>query len=429
MEISVLLSLVGIFILLILGAFFSASETALTAASKARMHAREKEGSKRAGLINKIRKKKDQMISAMLLGNNFVNTLGAALATGILINIFGEVGIFYATAIMTVLILVFAEILPKTYAVHHAEKFAVRYAYVINFFIRIFYPVTQALAWIVRLVLKLFNIDIANSSAGSQHELLRGVIDMHRGSGEEITRQRQMLRSILDLFEVTVEDIMIPRQNVFMINSDLPTHEIVEEVLQSAYSRLPVWKDRQENIVGVIQMRLLLKALRDNDDDISRVDLDTVMLEPWFIPETTSLHDQLQAFRERKEHFATVVDEYGTFVGIVTLEDILEEIVGEIDDEADETFTGVKRGKGGSYLVDGSVTVRELNREFEWQLPDENYSTAAGLVLFESETIPEVGQKFQFHGLKFEIMKRDRHRIARLRITPPKSSKKSGGKK
>jgi Mg2+/Co2+ transporter CorB len=429
MEISVLLSLVGIFILILLGAFFSASETALTAASKARMHAREKEGSQRAALVNKIRKKKDRMISAMLLGNNFVNTLSAALATGLLIHMFGDVGIVYATAIMTILILIFAEVLPKTYAVHHAEKFSVRYVYLINFFIKIFYPVTQTVSWIVRASLKMFGVDIAKATAGSQNELLRGVIDMHRGSGEEVTRQRQMLRSILDLFEVTVEDIMIPRQNVFMINGDLPPSEIVEEVLQSAYSRLPVWKDRQENIVGVIQMRLLLKALRDNDDDISKVDIGAVMLDPWFIPETTSLHDQLQAFRERKEHFATVVDEYGTFVGIVTLEDILEEIVGEIDDEADETFTGVKRGKGGSYLVDGSVTVRELNREFEWQLPDENYSTAAGLILFESETIPEIGQKFQFHGLKFEIMKRDRHRITRLRITPPKDAKKTGAKK
>lgn len=428
MEIGVLFSLVGIFILLILGAFFSASETALTAASKARMHARAKEGSQRAELVNKIRKKKDRMISAMLLGNNFVNTLSAALATGVLIHMFGDVGIFYATAIMTILILIFAEVLPKTYAVHYAEKFSIRYVYLINFCIKLFYPVTQTVSWIVRVSLKLFGVDIAQATAGSQIELLRGVIDMHRGSDEEIGRQRQMLRSILDLFEVTVEDIMIPRQKVFMINGDLPPREIVEEVLQSAYSRLPVWKDRQDNIVGVIQVRLLLKALSDNDDDISKVDIDTVMLEPWFIPETTSLHDQLQAFRERKEHFATVVDEYGTFQGIVTLEDILEEIVGEIDDEADETVNGVKRGKGGSYLVDGSVTVRELNREFEWQLPDENYATVAGLVLFESETIPEIGQKFSFHGMRFEIMKRDRHRITRLRITPPKN-KKTGAKK
>ncbi|MGB4106905.1 MAG: HlyC/CorC family transporter [Alphaproteobacteria bacterium] len=425
MEIGVLLSLVGIFILILLGAFFSASETALTAASKARMHARAKAGSSRAALVNKIRKKKDRMIGAMLLGNNFVNTLGAALATGLLIKAFGEAGIFYATLVMTILILVFAEVLPKTYAVHHAERFALRYVYIIDFCIRLFYPVTQAVSLIVRMALKIFGIDIAKASAGSQMELLRGVIDMHRDSNEETQQQRVMLRSILDLFEATVADIMVPRQNAFMIDGDRPAQEIVSEVLENAYSRLPVWRERPDNIIGIIQARLLLKALSDNNGDASGINLDSAMLEPWFIPDTTSLHDQLQAFRERKEHFAIVVDEYGTFMGIVTLEDILEEIVGEIDDEVDENVPGVKRGKGGSYLVDGSVTVRELNREFEWQLPDQYYSTAAGLVLYESETIPEIGQKFHFHGLKFEIMKRERNRITRLRITPPKKLKKS----
>lgn len=424
MEIGIFVSLVGIFILLLLGAFFSAAETSLTGASKARMFAREKEGSKRAALVNKIRKRKDQMIGAMLLGNNFVNTLGAALATGILIKMSGEVGIFYATAIMTIMILIFAEVLPKTYAVHHAEKFALRYAYVIQFFIRLFYPITQTVGWLVRMALKFFDVDITKATAGSQDELLRGVIDMHYGSDYETKNQRVMLRSILDLFEVTVEDIMIPRQKVFMIDGDLPVREIVDEVLKSAYSRLPVWKDRQDNIIGVIQVRLLLKALSDSSGDLSRVDIKEAMLEPWFIPETTNLHDQLQAFRERKEHFATVVDEYGTFMGVVTLEDILEEIVGEIDDEVDENVPGVKRGKGGSFLVDGSVTIRELNREFEWRLPDEHYSTVAGLILHESETIPDIGQKFLFHGMKFEVLNRDRHRLTRLRITPPKSAKK-----
>jgi Mg2+/Co2+ transporter CorB len=424
MEIGFLLSLLGILILLILGAFFSAAETSLTGASKARLHAREKEGSKRAAMVNKIRKKKDQMIGAMLLGNNFVNTLGAAVATGVLIKMFGEVGIFYATAIMTILILIFAEVLPKTYAVHHAEKFAVRYAYLINFFIRLFYPITQTVAWIVRLSLKaFFHIDITKVTSGSKHELLRGVIDMHRGSGDEYGSQRTMLRSILDLFEVTVEDIMVHRQNVFMVDGDLPVREIVNEVLLSSYSRLPVWKDRQDNIVGVIQVRLLLKAISDAGG-IENININEAMLEPWFIPETTSLHDQLQAFRERKEHFATVVDEYGTFMGIVTLEDILEEIVGEIDDEVDESVAGVKRGKGGSYLVDGSVTIRDLNREFEWRLPDDHYSTVAGLILYESETIPDIGQKFNFHGLKFEVMNRERHKLTRVRITPPKKIKK-----
>ncbi len=423
MEIGILLSLIAIVILIVLGAFFSASETALTASSKERLHAREKDGSRRAALVNKIRSKKDQMIGAMLLGNNFVNTLGAALATGVMIKMFGETGIVYATAIMTVLILIFAEVLPKTYAVHRAENFAMRYVYLISLFIRLFAPVTGAVAWIVRVFLKMFGIDISKVKPGSHLEVLRGVIDMHRGA-DEIQEQRVMLRSILDLFEVTVGDIMVHRQNVHMIDAGRPLDEIVGDVLESGYSRLPVWEDRQENIIGMIHMRLLLKEMHDKGGDFSKVDINAAMLEPWFIPETTSLFDQLQAFRERKEHFATVLDEYGTFMGIVTLEDILEEIVGEIDDEVDENVPGVKRGKGGSYLVEGSVTIRDLNREFDWRLPDDYYSTVAGLILYESEAIPDAGHVFNFHGLKFEVMKRKSNRITRVRITPPKKAKK-----
>jgi Mg2+/Co2+ transporter CorB len=300
-----------------------------------------------------------------------------------------------------------------------------RHVYLITLFIRIFSPVTNIVAWVVRAFLKLFGIDISKVKSGSHLEILRGAIDMHHGPKEETNEQRIMLRSILDLFEVTVSDIMIHRQNVHMIDCEQPLHAIISDILKSGYSRLPVWKGRPENIVGMVHMRLLLKELHDNGGDISKVDLASVILEPWFIPETTSLFDQLQAFRERKEHFATVLDEYGTFMGIVTLEDILEEIVGEIDDEVDENVPGVKRGKGGSYLVEGGVTIRDLNREFDWHLPDDNYSTVAGLVLYESETIPDIGQVFSFHNLKFEVLKRKRNRITRIRIMPPKTKKKS----
>ena len=424
MEIGILFSLIAIVVLVLLSGFFAGSETALTAASRVRLHTKEKEGNKRAALVNRIRERRDHMIGALMIGNSLVHILASALATNVLIKMFGDEGVLYATCIMTVLIVVYGEILPKTYALYYADSMAMHIAPVIRFVIWLFTPFTVAVTWAVRICLKLVGVDISKTKSGSHLELLRGTIDMHRGSNEEIRKQRVMLRSILDLFEVTVADIMIHRQNVFMIDGDLPVRVIIDEVLQSAYSRLPVWKDRQENIVGVIQVRLLLKALSDSDGDISKIDINSVMLEPWFIPDTTSLHDQLQAFRERKEHFATVVDEYGTFMGIVTLEDILEEIVGEIDDEVDENVPGVKRGKGGSYLVEGSVTIRELNREFEWQLPDEHYSTVAGLILYESESIPDVGQKFQFYGLEFEIMTRDRHRIARVRITPPKSPRK-----
>ncbi|MGB4056525.1 MAG: HlyC/CorC family transporter [Alphaproteobacteria bacterium] len=416
-------SIVAIIILIALSGFFAGSETALTGVSKSRMHTLEKEGNKKAGLVNKIRQRKDSMIGALMLGNTAVHVMASAIAAGLLIRLFGEAGVLYASLGMTALVLIFGEVLPKTYALHHADKMAMAIAPLIRFLIIVFSPVTALITITVRFILKLLRADSHKVSSGHHLEALRGAIDLYRGSDDETKRQRLMLRSILDLFEVNVSDIMIHRQNVFMVNSDQPVREIVDEVLRSSWSRLPVWKDTPDNIIGVIQVRLLLKVLSESSGDVSKVDIHAAMLEPWFIPDTTNLHDQLQAFRERKEHFAVVVDEYGTFMGIVTLEDILEEIVGEIDDEVDENVSGVRRGKGGTFLVEGSVTIRDLNREFEWGLPDEHYSTVAGLVLYESEAIPEEGQTFIFHNFLFEVLKRERNRITRVRVTPPKLAK------
>ncbi len=422
MELSLILSIIAIFVLLLFSAFFSGSETALTAASKVRLKAREKEGNKRAAMINKIRDQKDRMIGALLLGNNLVNILGSALATSVLIKLFGESGVIYATFIMTLLILIFAEVLPKTYAFHNAERMSMRIAPIIRVVIIIFAPVTEAVTWIVRKVLRLFGVDISKVEAGSHLELLRGVIDMHKAldsKGKEL-EQRAMLRSILDLAEVDVEDIMIHRSNVTMIDMDKPTEQIIEDVMSSPYTRLPLWKDDHDNIVGVLHVRELLRELMDVGGDAAQVNLMRVVMTPWFIPETTNLYDQLQAFRERKEHFAVVIDEYGSFMGIVTLEDILEEIVGDIDDEHDEAVSGVRRLSNGSYIIDGAVPVRDLNRAFEWGLPHDDYATIAGLVLFESQMVPDVGQSFRFHGFQIDVVRKQRNQITLVRLTPPK---------
>lgn len=424
MEIGFFLTIVIIAVLILLSAFFSGSETALTGASRVRLHAREKAGDKRAAMVNKIRAKKDRMIGAMLLGNNLVNILASALATSVLIKIFGEAGVVFATLMMTLLLVIFAEVLPKTYALHNADALSMRMAPVIRWVIVVFAPVTEAVTWIVRLCLRLFGVDISKVSAGSHLELLRGVIDMHHGPGEETQEQRAMLRSILDLFEVDVDDIMIHRKNVAMIDAGQPIGKIVEEVLGSPFTRMPVWKGEPDNIIGVLHVKLLLKMMNENGGDPSDLLLEEVLLQPWFIPDTTNLFDQLQAFRERKEHFAIVVDEYGTFEGIVTLEDILEEIVGEIDDEHDVTVPGVRKFSDGTYMVDGAVTIRDLNREFEWGLPDEEYSTIAGLILFESRKIPETGQSFIFYGFRFDIIRRQRNQITMVRVTPPADRKK-----
>ncbi|MGE4312709.1 MAG: HlyC/CorC family transporter [Pseudobdellovibrionaceae bacterium] len=409
----------AIFTLLLLSAFFSGSETAFTAASRARLRTLEKEGNARASDVLHVIEKKERMIGALLLGNNLVNILASALATSLFITLFGDKGVFYATAIMTVLVLIFAEVLPKTYALHHANTLTLFLAPFIRILIFVLSPITELITGIVRVTLKIFGADISKVKSGSHVELLRGVIELYVGDAEEVQAQRAMLRSILDLADVEVEEIMTHRKNVTMIDASMEIEQLVNEVLSSPYTRIPVYRNEQDNIIGVLHAKQLLRALHENNNDFSKIVLDEVISAPWFIPDVTPLYDQLQAFKKRREHFAVVVDEYGTFLGVVTLEDILEEIVGEIDDEHDITVPGVRKEANGSVLVQGSVTIRDLNRQFEWNLPDdEDYSTVAGLVLYESQILPEAGQAFVFHGFRFQILKKSGNQLALLRITP-----------
>jgi len=423
MEIGLLLPILAILVLLFMSGFFSGSETAMTAASKVRLSTKEKEGDKRAALVNKIREKKDRLIGALLLGNNLVNILASALATSVLIKIFGEAGVVYATLVMTLLVLIFAEVLPKTYALHHAETMSMKIAPIIRVVVFVFAPITEAVTWIVRQVLRVFGVDLFKVKTGSHLELLKGAIEMHDGPGVKTQDQRAMLRSILDLADVDIEEIMIHRKNVTMIDADTKIAKIIEAVLDSPFTRLPVWKDDTDNIIGVIHTKQILKQMHSTKS-ISKITLDSIMMEPRFVPESTHLYDQLQNFRENKEHFAIVVDEYGAFMGIVTMEDILEEIVGEIDDEHDQNVAGVRKlaasKNGDQYVIDGTVTIRDLNREFNWDLPDEDYATIAGLVIHESQMIPDMGQSFVFHSFRFDIMRRQRNQITKIRVTPPK---------
>jgi len=370
-------------------------------------------------MVNKLREKKDRMIGALLLGNNLVNILSSSLATGLLIQLFGQEGIFYATFIMTATILIFSEVLPKPYALHDAEGVAMKVVPFVRVVILLLAPVTELVAQIVRGVLHLFGVDISMVRAGSHMEVLRGAIDLHQGPEEETNAQRAMLRSILDLADVTVEEVMTHRNNMVTIDAARPLDEIITEMLDSPYTRIPLWRDEPDNIVGVINTKALLREMKARSGKTARIDVEMIANEPWFIPNTTTLFDQLQAFRQRREHFALVVDEYGTLMGLATLEDILEEIVGEIDDELDHIVAGVRRQSNGSYMVDGTVTIRDLNREFDWNFPDEEYTTLAGLVLYESQMLPEVGRSFHFHGFRFEVVRRHRNQLTVIRITPP----------
>jgi Mg2+/Co2+ transporter CorB len=415
-----LISLSAIAVLLILSAFFSGSETALTAASRPLMHQLERNGDRRARMINRLYEKKERLIGAILLGNNLVNIMASALATGFLIGLFGEAGIAYATIAMTLLILIFSEILPKTYALRDANRVALASAPIVNALVFALAPATGAVHLVVRGVFRLFGVAFdATEALGSSAAELRGAIDLHAGKGGAVKHERAMLRSILDLADVEVGEIMVHRKTVVMIEADQPAAAVVDEALASPFTRVPLWRGQPDNIVGVLHSKALLTALRAAGGNLDGLDILALAAKPWFIPESTSLLDQLQAFRKRHEHFALVVDEYGSLMGIVTLEDILEEIVGDIADEHDVVVAGVRPQADGSYVVEGSVTIRDLNRQFEWDLPDEEAATAAGLILHESRRIPEVGQAFMFHGFRFEILRRLRHQITSVRITPP----------
>ena len=414
-----LLTLSAIGILLLLSAFFSGSETALTAASRPLMHQLERNGNRRAGTVNRLHENRDMLIGSILLGNNLVNILASALATSIMIGLYGETGIAYATIAMTLLILIFAEILPKTYAFYHADRAALFVAPLVKGCVTVLAPVTGTLHFLVRGIFKLFGIDYQTGKAvGSSAELLRGAIDLHAGKGDAVARERAMLRSVLDLANVDVNEIMVHRKNVVMIDADLPPQDIIAELLASPFTRVPLWRGQPENIIGILHAKAVFRAVRARDK-VTDLDIVALAAKPWFIPETTTLLDQLQAFLGRRAHFAMMVDEYGSFMGIVTLEDILEEIVGDIADEHDIPVTRAEEQSDGSYIVEGSVTIRDLNRQFEWGLPDEEAATVAGLILHESRRIPDVGQAFMFHGFRFDILHRRRHQITSVRITPP----------
>ncbi len=419
MSVEYIALIAAILVLLVLSAFFSGSETALTGASLPRMHELARQGNRRAILVLALYEQRERLIGAILLGNNLANILATTLATTAFIYLFGEAGVIYATVAMTSLVLVFAEVAPKVYALANADRMALGVAPVIRGIVFLFAPVTHAIQSLIGGVMKLFGVEQGdNADRVESEQELRGAIALHTGPEPEIRHERQMLHSILELDEVEVGEVMTHRRNVTMIDADLPTEEILEIVFDSPYTRLPLYRSNADDIIGVLHVKVLLREVVARGGDTREIDIEGLSGQPWFIPESTTLLDQLLAFRERREHFAIVVDEYGAFMGIVTLEDILEEIVGEIDDEHDKIVRGVRPQPDGSYIVDGTVTIRDLNREFEWSLPDEKASTVAGLVLFESRLIPEPGQVFNFHGFRIEILRRQRNQIVSLRLTP-----------
>jgi Mg2+/Co2+ transporter CorB len=426
LPVDVWLAIATILLCVALSAFFSASETALTTASRARMHALEKNGDRRAAMVNRLLASRERLIGATLLGNTLVNIGASALTTSILVALAGARGALYATGLMTVLLLVFAEVMPKTVAINYPDRTSLLVARVISFFVAIFGPVLIGVEALVRGFLKVVGVDTSRrQSILSGHEELKSAVDLLHREGGVGRSDRDMFGGLLDLRDLEVSDVMVHRTKMLALNADLPSQDLIGEVVAAPYSRLPLWRDQPENIVGVLHAKDLLRALDAAGGEVKDFKVESIALAPWFVPETTPVQDQLQAFLKRKTHFALVVDEYGVVMGLVTLEDILEEIVGDIADEHDLIVQGVRLMSDGSVIVEGSVSIRDLNRIMAWDLPDEEATTIAGLVINEARAIPESGQVFSFHDFRFEVLRKTRNRITSLKIMPVEPSARS----
>jgi len=412
-------SIIIVIACLLLSFFFAGSKTALMAFSRARMLRLEKKGNRSAGIVNRLLEARERLIGALLLGNNAVNILASSLATSVFLLWFFDVGVVYATIAMTVLVVVFAEVLPKTIAINDPDRIALATAKPIKWAVRLLGPVLVAIEALVRWILRVTGWAVdEDRPVLSAHEELRGAVDLLHKEGSVEKLDRDMFGGLLDLRDLTVSDVMIHRTEMITVNADDPPEEVVKAVLDAPVTRVPLWRETAENIIGILHAKDLLRAIQAADGDLAKVEIAALARPPWFVPDIRPLSEQLKAFRRRKTHFALVVDEYGEVMGLVTLEDILEEIVGDITDEHDVTVSGCKPQPDGSVVVDGAVPIRDLNRLMDWSLPDEEATTIAGLVIHEARAIPETGQSFTFHGFRFRVLKKQRNRITALHVAP-----------
>ncbi len=418
MDYEVAVALASIVALIFVSAFFSGSETGLTTASRARLSELERRGNKRAKAVLKLTSMPERLIGSLLLGNTLANITASAVATAALVKVFGDSGAVIASVALTVIILIFAEVMPKTYAIAYPERVALAVAPIMRLIAAVLGPIVMTVEYIVKKTLMFFGVDTSNvEGILSAHDEIRGAIDLHQKEGTIVKKDRDMLGGILDLKDLEVADIMIHRTKMNMLDASEPMSDIIQQVLKSGHTRLPVWKDNPDNIIGILHAKSLFGAVQADGRTVPNLKLDDILSPAWFVPDTRPLTDQLNAFLRRKTHFAIVVDEYGEVQGLITLEDIVEEIVGDIKDEFDAVTTGVRKQANGTYNIEGAVPLRDLNRTLDWSLPDEEATTIAGLVIHEARIIPDAGQVFTFHGFRFEVLKKRKQQIAMLNVS------------
>ena len=407
--------IIAIIAMIIISGFFSGSETGLTVANKANLNQMAGDGNKNAKAALKLREDKDNLISTLLLGNNFCNICASMLFGIVTENYIGNSkwGVLITTAVMTILILIFSEIMPKIYAYSNADRVAVMVAPFWTWVVRILLPITKVTQGVSIILLRLLGYKGTREMV-SGVDALRGAIELHHEEGAVVKDDRDMLGSILDLSQIEVGEIMVHRRDMTSFNIDEAPEKIIQKAIATPHTRLPVWQDTDENIIGILHTKDVLRLDRDNP---GRNDIMALLKDPMFIPESTTLRDQLESFRKRRNHLAIVVDEYGGLMGLITLEDILEEIVGQIEDEHDKVIRGIKKQKDDSMIVRGNLNLRDLNREIDLDLPPEDgANTIAGFVIALAQKIPDLGEKFTYKTYEFTVLGKVRNQVTSVRI-------------
>jgi Mg2+/Co2+ transporter CorB len=408
------LIIIAIFLPLLLSCLLSASETAITAMSIAKIHKLKNDGNKKAAIVSKLREDKESLISTILLANNACNILSSTITTALLIDFFGAEGVIYSTLIMTILVIVFAEVLPKTYSIANPEKVALNFAHFLQIVVAVCRPITIVINYIVEFMIRVFKLD-NHSSLVSATEEIKGAIDLHHQEGGVDQSDKYMLDGVFYLGESQINDVMTHRKNMLTINIDLSIEEVAEQVKHIKHSRIPMWKDKQDNIVGVLNVKDLLQLFLSGKK-LNEIDIKDIISEPVFAHENTALDEQLSLFKTHKTRFAIVIDEYGDIQGLITLSDILEEVVGRMQDEYDVEKEEIEWHSDNICIICGETPIRDLNRMFNWQLHEGEASTVAGLVIHEAERIPELGECFEFYGYKFTILDKDNNQITKIKI-------------
>lgn len=420
---SIYTHLSGIAALMVSSGFFSGSETALMATSRPKLHALEKQGNRAAVRVSRMLDDPETLLATLLLGNNLVNIAASALATKLMLDIFGSAGLAIATFGMTMIVLIFAEVLPKTLAARYPETISMLVSLPLVGLIKLSAPVTYFIRGITRALIFLLGLSNRDYDTNFGEDDVKGAIGLGAFHGVLEKSERQMLDSILELDVLTVEEVMTHRSKVESLDVNLPVKDIYAQVAASSHSRLPLWEESPDNVIGILHVKDFYRrfeAYREGQSKASfREILGEIMQAPYFVPEQAVVADQLLEFRRQRKHMGLVVDEYGDIMGLITLEDILEEIVGEIEDEHDEVLANFVRQKDGSIIVSGAFPVRDANKEFDWQLPDEDAVTIGGLVVDNAEGIPDVGESMTLNGFTLMVLARRKQAVTRIKIIPP----------